>query len=319
MPQQAEFHVRCKLKPHISYGSVYNDLVLCLGVQRSLSSSSIHPHAVAPCCCCCNSPDDAKLLCSPLHTALDAILLQACPFLQGLVIKVATTLTASQQWHNYGFVIVLQIHWFSIINSCVTVLLLTGFLATILMRVLKKDFVKYTRDDEAGELQTCRSFYYLQAARPLHALYRTPSMGLVLGQCSHILSNKALERGFILLTKLSHKSYAPQQLVVIHMASLTTFTCRLAKILSIYYTVAIDARTLAASTLPARMGHEQHSSHPVACLIMTSKYQVSACLLHYMSTLSFTIRKIRNCISSSMYSYSAVQAAFTITCRGTHR
>ena len=42
----------------------------------------------------------------------------------------------------------LQIHWFSIINSCVTVLLLTGFLATILMRVLKKDFVKYARDDE---------------------------------------------------------------------------------------------------------------------------------------------------------------------------
>ena len=30
-----------------------------------------------------------------------------------------------------------QIHWFSIINSCVTVLLLTGFLATILLRVLK--------------------------------------------------------------------------------------------------------------------------------------------------------------------------------------
>eukprot|EP00891_Asterochloris_glomerata_P007011 jgi/Astpho2/7011/Aster-01865 len=42
----------------------------------------------------------------------------------------------------------LEIHWFSIINSCVTVLLLTGFLATILMRVLKNDFVKYTRDDE---------------------------------------------------------------------------------------------------------------------------------------------------------------------------
>ncbi|GMH26821.1 hypothetical protein Nepgr_028664 [Nepenthes gracilis] len=42
----------------------------------------------------------------------------------------------------------LQIHWFSIINSCVTVLLLTGFLATILMRVLKNDFVKYTHDEE---------------------------------------------------------------------------------------------------------------------------------------------------------------------------
>ncbi|BDA41200.1 Transmembrane 9 superfamily member 3 [Coccomyxa sp. Obi] len=45
----------------------------------------------------------------------------------------------------------LEIHWFSIINSCVTVLLLTGFLATILMRVLKNDFIKYTRDDDALE------------------------------------------------------------------------------------------------------------------------------------------------------------------------
>lgn len=36
----------------------------------------------------------------------------------------------------------LEVHWFSIINSCVTVLLLTGFLAMILMRVLKNDFVK---------------------------------------------------------------------------------------------------------------------------------------------------------------------------------
>ena len=31
-----------------------------------------------------------------------------------------------------------------------TVLLLTGFLATILMRVLKNDFIKFSRDDEAG-------------------------------------------------------------------------------------------------------------------------------------------------------------------------
>lgn len=36
----------------------------------------------------------------------------------------------------------MEIHWFSIVNSCVTVLLLTGFLATILMRVLKNDFIK---------------------------------------------------------------------------------------------------------------------------------------------------------------------------------
>eukprot|EP00898_Chlorokybus_atmophyticus_P005779 jgi/Chlat1/6201/Chrsp44S05799 len=45
----------------------------------------------------------------------------------------------------------LEIHWFSIINSCVTVLLLTGFLATILMRVLKNDFIKYAREDDADD------------------------------------------------------------------------------------------------------------------------------------------------------------------------
>lgn len=47
----------------------------------------------------------------------------------------------------------LDIHWFSIVNSCVTVLLLTGFLATILMRVLKNDFVKYSIDEEDPEDQ----------------------------------------------------------------------------------------------------------------------------------------------------------------------
>jgi hypothetical protein len=32
----------------------------------------------------------------------------------------------------------------------VTVLLLTGFLATILLRVLRADFLRFTRDDEMG-------------------------------------------------------------------------------------------------------------------------------------------------------------------------
>eukprot|EP01043_Picozoa_sp_COSAG02_P009856 COSAG02_NODE_339_length_24201_cov_45.538462_17_plen_517_part_00 len=44
----------------------------------------------------------------------------------------------------------LEIHWFSIINSFVMVVLLTGFLATIMMRVLKNDFVKYEQDVEIG-------------------------------------------------------------------------------------------------------------------------------------------------------------------------
>jgi hypothetical protein len=57
--------------------------------------------------------------------------------------------------------VLLQIHWFSIINSCVTVLLLTGFLTTILLRVLKNDFLKYTRDDEMGEAEEETGWKYL--------------------------------------------------------------------------------------------------------------------------------------------------------------
>jgi hypothetical protein len=41
-----------------------------------------------------------------------------------------------------------EIHWLSIINSIVLVLLLTAFLAIILMRILKKDFSKYMEIDE---------------------------------------------------------------------------------------------------------------------------------------------------------------------------
>lgn len=65
-----------------------------------------------------------------------------------------TTITYDQRLQRYERFplnpIHLEIHWFSIVNSCVTVLLLTGFLATILMRVLKADFVKFSRED--GEL-----------------------------------------------------------------------------------------------------------------------------------------------------------------------
>jgi sensor histidine kinase regulating citrate/malate metabolism len=41
-----------------------------------------------------------------------------------------------------------EIHWLSIINSFVLVLLLTAFLAIILMRILKKDFSRYMEVDE---------------------------------------------------------------------------------------------------------------------------------------------------------------------------
>ena len=47
----------------------------------------------------------------------------------------------------------IEIQWFSIVNSFVLVLLLTGFLAFIVMRILKKDYQRYTSlDEEEGAL-----------------------------------------------------------------------------------------------------------------------------------------------------------------------
>lgn len=49
-----------------------------------------------------------------------------------------------------------EIHWLSIINSFVLVLLLTAFLAIILMKILKKDFSRYMEvdEDELSEEET---------------------------------------------------------------------------------------------------------------------------------------------------------------------
>uniref|UniRef100_A0A7S4DYJ3 Transmembrane 9 superfamily member n=1 Tax=Lotharella globosa TaxID=91324 RepID=A0A7S4DYJ3_9EUKA len=44
-----------------------------------------------------------------------------------------------------------DIHWLSIVNSFVLVILLTSFLAIILMRILRKDFARYMQDTEEAD------------------------------------------------------------------------------------------------------------------------------------------------------------------------
>lgn len=44
----------------------------------------------------------------------------------------------------------IEIQWFSIINSLILVVVLTSFLAIIMMRILKRDYDTYNRDDEDG-------------------------------------------------------------------------------------------------------------------------------------------------------------------------
>jgi hypothetical protein len=53
-----------------------------------------------------------------------------------------------------------EIHWLSIINSIVLVLLLTAFLTIILLRVLKNDFSRYMElDDDSIEEEEVSTMY----------------------------------------------------------------------------------------------------------------------------------------------------------------
>ncbi|KAK6116683.1 hypothetical protein DH2020_049565 [Rehmannia glutinosa] len=45
-------------------------------------------------------------------------------------------------------VVILQIHWFSVFNSFMMVIFLTGLVSMILMRTLRNDYAKYAREDD---------------------------------------------------------------------------------------------------------------------------------------------------------------------------
>jgi Endomembrane protein 70 len=68
-----------------------------------------------------------------------------------------------------------EIHWLSIINSFVLVLLLTAFLTIILLRVLKNDFSRYMElDDEAVEEEEVSVYRRILAGSVLALLSETP-------------------------------------------------------------------------------------------------------------------------------------------------
>eukprot|EP01120_Amphizonella_sp_Union-15-10_P015829 TRINITY_DN8212_c0_g1_i2.p1 TRINITY_DN8212_c0_g1~~TRINITY_DN8212_c0_g1_i2.p1 ORF type:complete len:613 (-),score=79.70 TRINITY_DN8212_c0_g1_i2:79-1869(-) len=56
-------------------------------------------------------------------------------------------------WHDSFFAKTsdLEIHWLSILNSFVLVILLTSFLALIIMRILKSDYSRYEKEAEADQ------------------------------------------------------------------------------------------------------------------------------------------------------------------------
>ena len=67
-----------------------------------------------------------------------------------------------------------QIHWFSIINSLAIVLLLTGIVAMIMMRTLRRDFNRYNEQDKE-DLQEESGWKLVHAD-----VFRSPPSGVFL-------------------------------------------------------------------------------------------------------------------------------------------
>ena len=59
----------------------------------------------------------------------------------------------ASRWDTYLLMMDDQIHWFSIINSLMIVLFLSGMVAMIMMRTLHRDISKYNQLETADEAQ----------------------------------------------------------------------------------------------------------------------------------------------------------------------
>ena len=59
----------------------------------------------------------------------------------------------ASRWDTYLLMMDDQIHWFSIINSLMIVLFLSGMVAMIMMRTLHRDISKYNQLETAEEAQ----------------------------------------------------------------------------------------------------------------------------------------------------------------------
>ena len=54
---------------------------------------------------------------------------------------------------HYADVILFQIHWFSIFNSFMMVIFLVGLVSMILMRTLRKDYARYSKEDDIDDME----------------------------------------------------------------------------------------------------------------------------------------------------------------------
>lgn len=52
-----------------------------------------------------------------------------------------------------------QIHWFSIFNSFMMVIFLVGLVSMILMRTLRKDYARYSKEDDLDDMVRFHIFF----------------------------------------------------------------------------------------------------------------------------------------------------------------
>ncbi|KAJ1975966.1 Transmembrane 9 super member 2 [Dimargaris verticillata] len=69
------------------------------------------------------------------------------------VVWVPSDITWGTRWDAYLLTYDSQIHWFSIINSMVVIIFLTGMIAMVLVRTLRKDIARYNSMEAQEDLQ----------------------------------------------------------------------------------------------------------------------------------------------------------------------
>lgn len=86
---------------------------------------------------------------------------------------------------NYDFffilvfsLLILQIHWFSIFNSFMMVIFLVGLVSMILMRTLRKDYQRYSKDEEMDDMERDLGDEY--GWKQVHGdVFRSPTQNLL--------------------------------------------------------------------------------------------------------------------------------------------
>lgn len=97
---------------------------------------------------------------------------------------------------RFDYLLVLQIHWFSIFNSFMMVIFLTGLVSMILMRTLRNDYAKYAREDD--DLETLVIVLSLFLKWVILSLKRTLApLPFVYGVCVFLCISLTLQLKFM--------------------------------------------------------------------------------------------------------------------------